>query len=252
MIESYLGQMAWFCSLIEREQVFDELLPLFYRTPGQGVLRPQLNSSRFYDQSFNQEDGAERKEAWRKADRDANNANYTHRLALVFGLLASGAAGNLTLPLGSTESQTYNRLAAAALQLNSVFGKSFDFSDPTSDATDAGEEATRDNAEEEVLEGGSGCGLETVQAVMMYAAYEFFCGRRGSLEGAWKVMSLGLGLASSVRLLAFFSSLDVGLKLKSDWIAQRPRPLDFLLAKNGPAAARHILGAFCDRQMEVP
>lgn len=144
LAEAYLANVAWSSILVDREQIFEELLPIVYKRS-----------------SDNQ-------------DPDEDESNYAHHLALLLCVFASGASGDLTLPIGNDEAELYNHLARATLCLKSVF---------------------------------SGATMESVQAVTLMAMYDFSASRRYSLEPSWKMMYLGLSLASSVSPLCEYTQL---------------------------------------------
>ncbi|KAI5123022.1 hypothetical protein M0805_007643 [Coniferiporia weirii] len=101
------------------------------------------------------------KECFPKAEDEA------HRLALLLMVLACGAVADLTLAPSNAEAELYNHLGRAALSLRSVF---------------------------------DGASFRTVQAVMLLAIYDFFSCAKASNEYAWKMLSFGLVLASSIGL----------------------------------------------------
>lgn len=92
-----------------------------------------------------------------------------HQLALLFGIFAAGSAGDMTMEPYSAEGELYRQLGRAALGLHSIF---------------------------------EGTSLVTVQALSMIAVYDFFSCNTQTLDTAWKLVSMALCLASSVRLLA--------------------------------------------------
>ena len=98
-------------------------------------------------------------------DDESYEGEYAARLPLLLAVFALGAAGDLTQPIGSSDGELYHNMAKAALALRPVF---------------------------------SGASMETVQTVMMIATYDFCAARALTLEPAWKMMSLGLIIASSV------------------------------------------------------
>lgn len=100
-----------------------------------------------------------------KEEDYANAPIDLHELALMLMVFACGAAGDLTLPPYNDEAETYHQLARTALSLKSVF---------------------------------DGASLSAVQAICMLGAYEIFSGRRNSLETAWKLLTLGFSMATSV------------------------------------------------------
>ncbi|OCB91794.1 hypothetical protein A7U60_g938 [Sanghuangporus baumii] len=137
LAEAYLANIAWSLLLVDREQIFEELLPLVYRR--------SRNTHNV----------------------DVDESQYVHHLALLLCVFASGASGDLTLPVGNDEAELYNHLARAALGLKSVF---------------------------------AGLTMESVQAILMMAVYDFNSSRRYSLEPSWKMLYFGLSLALSIGL----------------------------------------------------
>ncbi|KAL5512403.1 hypothetical protein ACEPAG_3395 [Sanghuangporus baumii] len=137
LAEAFLTNIAWSLLLVDREQIFEELLPLVYRR-SMGIRNGGVDES-----------------------------HYVHHLALLLCVFASGASGDLTLPVGNDEAELYNHFARAALGLKSVF---------------------------------AGTTMESVQAVLMMAVYDFNSSRRYSLEPSWKMLYFGLSLASSIGL----------------------------------------------------
>ncbi|KAH8113139.1 hypothetical protein DFH11DRAFT_1878702 [Phellopilus nigrolimitatus] len=91
-----------------------------------------------------------------------------HELALALMVFSCGAAGDLTLAPRNAEAELYNQLARAALSAQPVFS--------------------------------CGVSLETVQTVLLLASYDFYTCTKITLESAWKMMSFGSVLASSIGL----------------------------------------------------
>ncbi|OBZ73747.1 putative transcriptional regulatory protein C1F7.11c [Grifola frondosa] len=105
------------------------------------------------------------KPGYRRNNLDGNRC--PHLLAVLYLVLALGALVDLTLPSCSAEAETYYRLGRAALSLRSIF----------------------DSPE-----------IETVQGVILIAAYHSLCSQRHSLESAWSLMSLAAKLAQSSKI----------------------------------------------------
>ena len=99
-----------------------------------------------------------------------------HQLALLFAVFACGAAGDLTLDSCNEEGETYRQLARSALSLHSVF---------------------------------EGTSFATVQAVATIGAYDFHSASSQTIESAFKILSLALGLGITVHSpLPFISAID--------------------------------------------
>ncbi|KZT00577.1 uncharacterized protein LAESUDRAFT_732177 [Laetiporus sulphureus 93-53] len=90
-----------------------------------------------------------------------------HLLAVLFFVLAVGALVDLTLPPCSPEAEKYYRLGRTALSMKSIL----------------------DSPE-----------IETVQAMIMMAAYHSLCTLRYSIESAWTLSSFATKLAQSIGL----------------------------------------------------
>ena len=88
-----------------------------------------------------------------------------HSLALLLSVFACGAAGDMTQLPNNEEGLLYFHLAKAALGLRSVL---------------------------------SSASLITVQTMVLLGLYDFFSFRRSNLEEAWKILSFGTGIATSV------------------------------------------------------
>lgn len=109
------------------------------------------------------------KQEWVDVEEDGPESEESpemHQLALSLAVFSCGAVVDLTLPPYNPEAIIYNYLARAALSLKSVF---------------------------------EGTSFETIQTIVSLSKFEFFVSRKTSLESAWKLMSFGLVLASSVR-----------------------------------------------------
>ena len=107
-----------------------------------------------------------RKTYFRDSSEDETNENRSpHLLATLYLVLALGALVDLTLPACSGEAELYYRLGRAALSLRPVF----------------------DSQE-----------VDTVQALLLMAAYQSLCTGRYSLESAWRLISLAAKVAQSV------------------------------------------------------
>lgn len=90
----------------------------------------------------------------------------SHKVAIVFFILAIGALFDISLPQYNKESERYYDLGCAALSLRSVF----------------------DSPQ-----------VHTVQAVASMAAYQYLGGKEFSRDRVWAVVSLTSKLAQSVR-----------------------------------------------------
>ncbi|KAH8113147.1 hypothetical protein DFH11DRAFT_1510936 [Phellopilus nigrolimitatus] len=100
LAEAYLGNIAWFCRIVRREQLMEELLPEVYK--------PLRTHNNLHDESSDSEE-------------DYIVGIRSHLLPLLLAVLACGAAGDLTLPLNNDEAEVYVQLARAALSVHSVF-----------------------------------------------------------------------------------------------------------------------------------
>lgn len=109
-----------------------------------------------------------------------------HNLALALALFACGAAGDLTLPPNNQEGKMYHALSLAAMSTHSVMSP-------------------------------GGASLETVQAIILIAQYDFFSCEKPTLESGWKVVSFALIVAASVCISADYCCSLADLSL--DWIA---------------------------------
>ncbi|EJD00583.1 uncharacterized protein FOMMEDRAFT_91493 [Fomitiporia mediterranea MF3/22] len=95
LVEAYLSNIAWSLVIVDREQIFEELLPSVYKRPR--TSNALGNGDNEYDK------------------------DYINRLALLLAVFGNGAAGDLTLPIGNEEAELFTHLARAALSINSVF-----------------------------------------------------------------------------------------------------------------------------------
>ena len=111
-----------------------------------------------------------RRTDWLRTMQDEENefseTHNMHNLALALGVFACGAASDLTQLPTNAEGTLYRRLALAILGDHSIFN--------------------------------SGASLETVQAVILVAQYDFFACTNTSMETSWKIFQFGLILAVSV------------------------------------------------------
>lgn len=95
-----------------------------------------------------------------------NNENI-HELALLFIVLACGAVADLTQPAANPEAEKYHQLARAALGMRS-------FLDYASFAA--------------------------CQTVFLMGSYEIYSGHKTTQESSWKLMAIGMLIASSIGL----------------------------------------------------
>lgn len=154
-IEAYFVHVAWYSRLVMREQVFDEILPSVYRrcaTGSAAAEKPDIDIA-----------------LGRAIGGDYKDTVYVHRLALLFAILACGAAADLAMPVNNEEAQLYEQLARTGISLRSVF---------------------------------EGTSLESVQTVVLLSSYQFYTCRTLTFEPAWKTMIFGMTLGVSVS--AFF------------------------------------------------
>lgn len=94
LAEAYITNIAWSFVIVDREQIFEELLPSVYK---------HFRSSA---------------ELYGTVDEENN---YTRRLALLLAVFARGAAGDYTLPMANDEAEVYVHLSRTVLSLDSVF-----------------------------------------------------------------------------------------------------------------------------------
>lgn len=91
LVEAYLQNISSLFRPIRREQIIEELLPIFYS---------RRNDARLL----------------------RNSSEVTaHQLALLFAVFACGATGDLTMDACNEEGETYKQLARSALSLYSIF-----------------------------------------------------------------------------------------------------------------------------------
>ena len=89
LIEAYFCNLSWYTGCIDREQVSDDLLPMFY--PGRRPLDPS---------SFREE--------------------HLHSLGLLYALLATGSVADLTQNVINAEAEDLEKLARCALSMRSI------------------------------------------------------------------------------------------------------------------------------------
>ncbi|KAL5501529.1 hypothetical protein ACEPAH_8789 [Sanghuangporus vaninii] len=88
LVEAYLENTSWIVKMVDREQIVEELLPLFYK----------------------------------KRSSSAGNVQADpHSLTLLFAIFACGAVADLTLPPWNEEADLYYRLAWMGFSLRSIF-----------------------------------------------------------------------------------------------------------------------------------
>ncbi|KAF5393704.1 hypothetical protein D9757_000116 [Collybiopsis confluens] len=102
-----------------------------------------------------------------------------HRLATLFIIFALGALVDLTLEPFNSEAETFSLLCRAAVSLRSIF----------------------DSPE-----------IATVQAIVLWAHFQTFAGKRYTVDSAWSVMSLGAKVAQSMGLHRDGSRWDFDIK----------------------------------------
>jgi hypothetical protein len=90
LCETYFKSLSWLFQIVSRQQIIDHLIPSIYRPGIKSSERPH---------------------------------NGPHDLALLFSVLALGALVDPTLPPYNAEARHYQRLARAALCLQSVFSE---------------------------------------------------------------------------------------------------------------------------------
>lgn len=86
LVEAYLENTSWFVKLIDREQIVEELLPLFYKRRSTSGVRGDA-----------------------------------HTLSLLFAIFACGAVADFTLPPWNEEADLYYQLAWTTFGLRSMF-----------------------------------------------------------------------------------------------------------------------------------
>lgn len=133
LCEAFLENLAFLHSPIMRPQVMEELLPLIYK----------------------------RKRAGNHEETDGRVEIYD--LALIFALLACGAAGDLTQKPDNEEGRTFYSLARAAMGI-----------------------------------GSSRNSLSAVQALILMSLYLRFSWSSDELEDSWKILTIATGMAKSV------------------------------------------------------
>ncbi|EJD00071.1 uncharacterized protein FOMMEDRAFT_148416 [Fomitiporia mediterranea MF3/22] len=138
LMEVYFANLTWFNTEVpvDRGQIVEEIFPTFY---------PQ--------------------QCHVSVDR-VNDENL-HDLALLFVILACGAATDLTQPAVNPEAEKFYHLSRAALGMRSI------------------------------LEHGT---FVACQALIIMAIYESKSGRKTSQESSYKLMSIGMLLTSSIGL----------------------------------------------------
>ena len=119
------------------------------------------------------------------APTDPDEGFEAHHLALLLGVFAAGAAGDLTLEPQNEEGELYRQLGRTALSLHSIF---------------------------------EGTSLVTVQALALISVYDFFSCSTQTLDSAWKMVSMALCLASSVSVFGSHHLLHTSTSLiRIDW-----------------------------------
>lgn len=92
LAETYLENFSWVLRVVQRDQLFNELLPTQYK---------RLSH----------------------AQEDPNASEMTaHELALLLAVFASGSLADLTLPPFNDEAEQYYQMALAALSVTPVLG----------------------------------------------------------------------------------------------------------------------------------
>lgn len=141
LIEAYSSGFLWLCTAIDRTEVLEDLLPLFYSPPSQ---MPVLST-----------------------ETEAKAIRHAHELVVLFALFAAGATVDAELGSENLEARLYSNLARAALSMRSI------------------------------LEEGS---ISACRAVFLLGSFEGNA-RKWPVESTWRLYSIGLSLASSVRPL---------------------------------------------------
>ncbi|KAL5480159.1 hypothetical protein ACEPAI_1429 [Sanghuangporus weigelae] len=151
LTESYFANLVWFDAVVDRSQLVDEVIPQFY---------PQHHP----------------------APPESADISQSHDLALLFAVLSCGAISDLTQPVINPEAERYQRLARAALGMQSI------------------------------LDFGS---LEAVQTLFLMSAYEGYTRRKTSQESADRLSSMGLSIAASIGLHLDPSRWNLDAKLSN-------------------------------------
>ncbi|KAI5121634.1 hypothetical protein M0805_001163 [Coniferiporia weirii] len=100
LCETYLENLSWIVRVVERPQIFEELLPFCYGHAGLG------GGARI---------GGD-------AGVDVLGATAAHELALLLMVFAAGALADLTLPPYNDEAESYYQMALVALSTTQVLG----------------------------------------------------------------------------------------------------------------------------------
>lgn len=147
LIEAYLENLSWMLRPVDREQIWEELIPVVYR-------KKRVGSEDTSDETI---------------------PTDPHILSLMLGVFAIGAFADMTQPPWNEEAELYYHLSRTAISLKPVF---------------------------------EGASLAAVQALATLVMFDVVACRKNSLEDTWKLTSLCLSLAASVRsLLSFLSYL---------------------------------------------
>lgn len=166
LVEAYFTNLAWFLGPIERVQVVDELLPLFYPSLGAaGGSRRKTTAASASTSASSTSTSSTSNNAETLSHLISTATDSPHDLALLFTVFACGAVADLTQPPDNVEALRFNALSRATLGLYNLF------------------------------EAGS---LSACQAVFLNGSFEVYSGKRASQESAWKMFSLAMCLASSV------------------------------------------------------
>lgn len=142
LAEAYLTHLSCFFRPVQRDQIVKELFPRYYKHREDAFTEDECGVS-------------------------------VHHLALLFAILAVGAAGDLVQEAHNDEGDLYCHLSRCVLSLHSIF---------------------------------EGTSVATVQALSLIGVYNFFSANTQTLEAPWKLLSLSFSLASSVSATVIFGS----------------------------------------------
>lgn len=123
------------------------------------------------------------------SSQSRSQAVDVHDLSLLLIVFAVGAVADMTLPPDNDEANLYYHLCRATMSLQSIL-------DDTK--------------------------LTTVQTIALMGAYDLFSCREATLEGAWKLLTIAMCLASSVSNFLLYCSARsqlIGICNVLGWLA---------------------------------
>ncbi|KAJ7177879.1 fungal-specific transcription factor domain-containing protein [Mycena filopes] len=162
LCELYLTQAPWFFGAVTKDQVLEEILPLW----------------------FPDDVPASRKAAAREGSPPPNGS--AHDLALLYVIFCFGALGDAALPFPTSHNTT---TVAEDLQANSTGPHDCEYYYRLTKAA---------LTLEPVLEGPPS--VATVQTLALMAIYEGLCAGENSIESTWAIFGLSTKLAQSIGL----------------------------------------------------